>query len=116
MLLAEKFLSERGSFEAAVELLHRAWRRDADGMRAEARAEARRELEQERQAVLAKAEAEAATAPDIGEVEMNFSRDSSGKITSPVRLSGSVGDYDLAFERDKDGRSGLRYWPYRCEA
>jgi hypothetical protein len=36
---------------------------------------------------------------------MNFSRDSSGKISSPVRITtGGAGDYEMTFDRGKNGR------------
>jgi hypothetical protein len=82
--------------------------RAADEARAIAREEIRQELEAERRLRIepkAKAAAARAAPTDLGEIEMNFSRDSSGKISSPVRITtGGAGDYEMTFDRGKNGR------------
>ena len=47
----------------------------------------------------------AAASGDMGKIEMNFSRDSSGRISSPVRITtGGAGDHEMTCARGKDGR------------
>jgi hypothetical protein len=41
---------------------------------------------------------------DLGEVQLDFVRGKNGKISLPVRITGSAGSYDMAFERGANGR------------